>query len=196
MRTDELYMKRLLIFISLLVISTFSFSQQDTVIIKQTQRSTDSVFTFNTDTVILPHSEFKRQILAGTCVLPWTVNQQYAKGHGIFFEKVLKSDCKNHGEEVYNSDAKINSITSTDTSLIIDINIYENCCHDFLCDISIDSTSTLNLVYYAYGSTYCACDCCFGLTYYFSKTKYGPDNKTIKAVIINDNKKTIKYLKN
>ena len=48
-----------------------------------------------------------------------------------------------------------------DTEMLIDINISENCCYSFLCDIAIINNSTINLIFYGYG-TYCDCDCCFG----------------------------------
>lgn len=64
----------------------------------------------------------------------------------------------------------------------------------FLCDIKIDSTKTLDLLYTGYGN-YCACECCFGLTFYLKRPEY-IDNFDIESIIINgnsDTKKTIEY---
>ncbi len=86
---------------------------------------------------------------------------------------------------------KINTIIETDSTLTIDINITDNCCFAFLCDMTVDSTATLKLIYHGYG-TYCACNCCFGLTYHFGKRNAYPK---IKAVMINDERETLKQIK-
>jgi hypothetical protein len=115
-----------------------------------------------------------------------------ARGYGLYLNKVTKSNCQGNANEKWSPD-KINSVINTDSTLTVDINITDNCCYEFLCDNSVDSTGTLNLIYYGYG-TYCACDCCFGLTFHFVKIK-SPDYSDIKAIMINDNRKTIKPIK-
>ncbi|MHB1278703.1 MAG: hypothetical protein ACYC1Q_09905 [Bacteroidia bacterium] len=135
----------------------------------------------------------RRHFLSGTTILPWTGNQQNAKGYGLYFDKITKSDCQSNAGKYYPPEDKINTIIQSDTDLVIDINIGANCCHDFLCDIEVDSLGTLNLIHHGYG-TYCACECCFGLVYHFNVMKY-KDIREIKFVMINGDRKTIKPLK-
>lgn len=184
-------MKHIICFLILTISTVGLFAQQDTVFIKKSKDSTSDTLIYETDTIIF-NSSLTRNILFGTTVLPWTHNQLNAMNFGLHFEKVTKSDCQSHGEEVYSAKDKINYIEITDTTLIIDVNIYDNCCYDFLCDISVDSTGTLSLIYHGYG-TFCACYCCFGLTFHFSRTK-SPENEEIKAVVLGEDKRTFKKL--
>jgi hypothetical protein len=113
-------------------------------------------------------------------------------GHyGLRLVGFTKSNCqkesKNDGKQIIDN---INSIVITDTSLTIDFNFYSHCCYEFLCDISVDSTKTLNLIYTAYG-TPCKCFCCFGLTYHL-QVKKKKNTPEIKAVMINGDRNTIK----
>jgi len=173
-----------------LCISSNSRAQSpDTVFIKQ-DKNFDDTLIYTIDTIIF-RSGMTKHILIGTTVLPWTHNQQMAKGYGLYLDKVTKSDCQGDAYENWTPD-KINSIANTDSTLIVDINITDNCCYDFLCDISVDSTATLNLIYYGYG-TYCDCDCCFGLVFHFSKIN-NPDYADIKSVMINGKRKTLKQI--
>lgn len=177
----------------ILILFTLTFlnglrAQEDTVFIRQKIDWSDTL-KYKTDTIIF-RGEMDRNILIGTCVMPFTHNQLNAYGFGLELTKVSKSDCRRGGEEVYTSDDKINFITRTDTSMTVETTIYDNCCYDFLCDISVDSSGTLNLIYHGYG-TYCACNCCFGLTFTFKRLDY-TDYKEIKAIMINGNRKTIR----
>ncbi|GAB5539371.1 MAG: hypothetical protein Salg2KO_14740 [Salibacteraceae bacterium] len=184
-------MKLTCILLTIIFFSVKLYSQEDTVFITYNKDWTNDVKTYVTDTITFP-TGLMRNILTGTTVLPWTHNQQNAKGYGLYLDKVSKSDCLNSGEEVYHSIDKINSIINTDSTLTIDINIYDNCCYDFLCDISVDSTGTINLIYHGYGN-YCACDCCFGMVYHFTKIN-SPDYDKIQAVVIGNDKRTLKKI--
>lgn len=168
-----------------------SAQSPDTVFIRQ-DKNYDDTLIYKTDIVIF-QSGMTKHILIGTTVLPWTDNQQMAKGYRLYFHEVKKSDCLQSEEIVYRSPDKINSIIDTDSTLTVDISITDNCCYDFFCDISVDSSATLNLIFYGYG-TYCFCYCCFGLTYYFSKLK-SPDYPDLKAVMINSNHNTTMRIK-
>ena len=172
--------------------SAGSLAQQDTVFIKQSIDWTADTLQYETDTVVF-ESGMVRHILTGTTILPNTHNQFSTWGYGLYLNDVTKSDCQNHGEEVYSSADRINSVELTDTTLTIDITVYDNCCYDFLCDVSADSSGTLNLIYYGYG-TNCAFDCCFGLVYYFTRSTY-PDNKPITSVQIQGDPETRKKIK-
>lgn len=188
------------IFISVFFLfSTNCFTQikseaeyQDTVFIRYNKDGTGNKLKYTTDTIIY-ESSLTRNMLIGTTILPLTYNQITAQEYGLYLTKVSKSNCKKdvtiYGGKLLDH---INSITKTDSSLIIDFNIYDNCCYDFLCDISIDSTGNLNLIYNGYGP-YCSCDCCFGLIYAFKREK-GNEIREIKSVLLNGNKKTLKLL--
>ena len=176
------------IILNIILFSTIGLAQSpDTAFIRQDHNFDDTLI-YSTDTVIF-ESGMRKQILIGTTVLPGTHNQMSARGNGLYLKKVTKSDCRGDANEKWVPD-KINSIVNSDTTLTVDINIMDNCCYEFLCDISVDSTATLNLINYGYG-TYCSCECCFGLTFHFLKIK-SPDYTEIKAIMINGNSKTIK----
>lgn len=166
---------------------------QDTVFIKYNKDWSDDKINYVTDTVIF-ETGMRRHILTGTAILPSTSNQTGAKEYGLDFVKIKKSDCQKDVTEFGGElQSHINSILTTDSTLTIDINIYDNCCYDFLCDISVDTLGTLNLITYGYG-TYCSCDCCFGLTYHLTVMK-DKDIPEIKSVMINNNRKTLKPIK-
>ncbi len=185
-------MKKVIVLLIVFFCSGNLFSQQDSVFIKHSKDWTADTLTYVTDTVLF-NSGMTRNLLIGTAIMPWTRNQMDALGFGLYFNSVSKSDCKNSGSMAYMSVDRINSIDITDSSLIVDINIYDNCCYDFLCDISVDSLGVLNLIYYGYG-TNCACNCCFGLIYNFEIVK-DPDYGKITAVMINNDKRTLKRIK-
>ena len=161
---------------------------QDTVFIKYNKDWTSDKINYISDTVIF-ETGMRRHILKGTAILPFTSNQQEAKGYGMYFDKVNLSDCRRNGLEYESIIHKyINYVIQTDSSLIVDINFYDNCCYSFLCDISVVDESILNLIYTGYG-TFCDCDCCFGLNYQFSLIKNASFSK-IKYIMINGNRKT------
>jgi hypothetical protein len=146
-----------------------------------------------TDTVIF-EGYFRRNILIGTTIISVTDNQNIAYWYyGLNFIKVTRSDCQNSGGvEV---EDHINSILLTDSTLIIDINITGNCSHDFLCDIAVDTMGTLILLYTGYGGR-ATCSCCFGLTYHLTIDKEMENISEIKAVMIGNDRKTIKQINN
>lgn len=154
---------------------------------------------YRTDTIIF-HSDMERNILIGTTFLPYSENQMYARAYGLQLKKMEKSDCQKDEEFSYKYRDKYNAIVLKDTSLVVDLNIYENCCYDFICDIAIDKmedgSHVLNLIYYGYG-VHCACDCCFGLVYHFKLGAYGrkSDFEAVKYVMINGDKKTLRAIR-
>ena len=181
---------RLFLFLVTIFFCTIGLAQSgDTVFIRQIH-DTDHTSMYLIDTIVFKNAMAK-QILIGTTILPSTHNQMRALEYGISLRKVIKSDCQRNGDRA--SPDRINSIISTDSTLIVDINITDNCCYEFLNDISVDSTGTINLIYYGYGS-YCACECCFGLTFYFSKIK-DLEYSDIKAIMINNDSKTVKKIR-
>jgi len=188
-------MTKIFSFIFFTLLGLNLLGQKDTVFIKYDLDDIPDKMHYKTDTVFF-ETPMRRHILKGTTVLPWTHNQQIAKNFGLSFDKVSQSDCKKQVTEFSPKELpnQFNSIINTDSELIIDINISDNCCYSFLCDIAVVNGSTINLIYYGYG-TYCDCDCCFGLTYKLSKDAIYPDLKKITSVIINGNTKTLKQIK-
>jgi hypothetical protein len=160
------------------------------VFIKYNKDKFEEKPSYKTDTIVFDTPN-ARQILYGTTVLPWTSSQQMAKNFGISLLSVQSSDCKHSGKPTLN---EVVSIAETDTTLIIEINIWGNCCHSFLCDLEIVDDSTINLKYHGYGATYCSCECCYSLTFNLEKWKIH-ENKLLKNVMINSDKRTITALK-
>lgn len=170
--------------------TSLTWGQADTVFIKYNKDKFEEKLNYKTDTIIF-NTPNARQILYGTTILPWTNSQQTAKNFGIALESVTSSDCKESGKPTVN---EVVSIAETDSTLKIEIKIWGNCCHSFLCDLEIIDDSIVNLKYYGYGATYCSCDCCYGLTYNIEKWNL-EDYKVLSSVVINSDKRTIKKLK-
>ena len=185
------YCKRLYLFFFLLLCQDALKAQVDTVFMRFNAGGWDSLH-YVTDTLIFP-SPNGHHILKGTTVLPWTGNQENAKAYSLYLANIIRSDCPKTSGDQYMEHGLINSITLTDTSLVVDIKIFENCCYDFLADVSVDTAGIINLIYHGYGS-FCFCQCCFGLTYYFQRVDY-PDVEEISAVIINGDQRTRKELR-
>jgi hypothetical protein len=176
--------------LTFILTTSLTWGQADTVFIKYNKDKFEEKLNYKTDTVIFDTPN-ARQILYGTTVLPWTNSQQIAKNFGIVLQTVTSTDCKQSGKPTGN---EVVNITETDTSLKIELKIFGNCCHSFLCDLEIVDDSIVNLKYYGYGATYCSCDCCYGLTYNIEKWKFD-DYKLLKSVMVNGDRRTIKKLK-
>lgn len=174
---------------TVLFISFFGFSQQDTVFIKYNTNWDSDSMSYTQDTVFF-EAPSVRNYLMGTAVLPG-YNKITAMGYGLELIKIEKSNCQDHSERVYNAKDKINSIIRTDSTIIVDVNIYSNCCFDFLCEPEIINENTLNLKYTGYGS-YCACNCCFGLVYHFNILGYSDDIDKLKFITVGDEPTSIK----
>jgi len=165
---------------------------QDTIFIRHNSDWTSNELVYTTDTVVF-ETGMRRHYLLGTTILPWTLNQQIAKGYGIYLNKITKPICiEDASMEGFGLDS-IKSVLKTDSTIVVNLNIFENCCYSFLADISIVDKSIINLIYYGYG-TYCDCDCRILMTYEL-KTENYQDFKKIKSVMINGNRKTIRKIK-
>ena len=130
--------------------------------------------------------------LAGTTILSGSRNNMESRFlHGFQLYKIDKSECLNDGFEK-NEPTKINQIEiKNDSTMVIQFTINENCCHDFLGEIEITKDNVLNLIYHGYGS-YCACGCCFGLTYELFLIREEDFNlEKVKSAMINGNKETL-----
>jgi hypothetical protein len=161
----------------------FANAQYDTVFVSYNSNEETDEIIYKTDTILYKYGE-KRNILFGTTILPGTSNQIDLYNAGLTFEKVEKSECQNNGGEVHKQNGIINSIIVNDSTFVVDINVYDNCCYDFLCDASFTETGVLNLINTGYGS-FCACNCCYGLTYYFSIIDTDLTNQIVGVMINN-----------
>jgi hypothetical protein len=135
------------------------------------------------DTLFQPYNEFGH-FLYGTCVLP-SSRRMAAASSGYFLEKVEGLPC-------YSEDFEANkypnlSYTFTDSTLILDFAIVDNCCFDFLCDLSFDEDGRMHLYQSGYGNN-CACYCCFGLRYYIH---LDPSRAHLKAIYLGDSSEAI-----
>lgn len=184
---------KLLLFLFLLITNiTSAQSNNDTVFMRYNKDWSADSIVYISDTIIF-ESGIRRNMLIGTTLLPMTYNQMETIEYGLIFNKLEKSDCQSHeAEEGGENLEHVNSILITDTTLKVDINITGNCCHDFLCDYTIDENGILKLFDTGYG-TYCSCSCCFGLTYYFNLEKE-KDSPPIKGIMIGNNEKTFKKI--
>lgn len=184
---------KLFVLILLLLTTCLAWGQADTVFIRYDKNQFGGeTIEYKTDTILF-ETPAARSILHGTTVLPWTANQQLAKGYGLYLDKVRIASCR-QGEKPKELEEVV-SVATTGKTLIIQLNILGNCCHSFLCDVQIVNDSIVNLLHYGYGATYCSCFCCFGLTYEFSLERDSTDLDRLKKVMINGDERTLKYLK-
>lgn len=167
-----------------------AFAQNDTVFIRYDSDKYDEKVTYKTDTVIFDTPN-ARQILYGTAVLPWTVNQQLAKNFGLYLDKVSITECKQELGKRPDEKNQVVSVTESKDSLIIEIKLWGNCCHSFLCDLQVVDDKTINLITYGYGATYCSCTCCYGLTFHIATMRVD-EYKKLETIMVNNDRKTLK----
>jgi len=170
--------------IILLLLSINCFGQSDSVFIRKNTMPFSEKAVYITDTIVF-ETPNARNILIGNTILTQTLNQQIAKGYGLFFEEFKVKDCRN--SEIPKPNKVIN-IERNKNEWIIKILVYSNCCQDFLADISIENDNTLNFIFYNYGM-YCSCSCPFELTYKIRIMEF-EDLKKLKFLTINGETKT------
>jgi hypothetical protein len=184
------FMKSILKLLFILFFSS-CFAQQDTIVILY-PKNPELMDIRENDTLFI-QSPMDGQILFGTMALPLTSSQTALWSYsGLRLESMVGSDCNNHDEDKMSSD-KIESVRKNDSTWIFSIQITSNCCHKFLGDASLEKDSIINLSFIGYGGV-CACNCCFGLTYTFSKENeaYFQD---YKWVMINGDERTLFRIK-
>ncbi len=185
----------------ILWIMTASFNglaQTDTTFIRYDRNYEDDSLIYSTDTLIA-HTELERQpVLYKTMVVPETINTMSARVFGLFLTDVSKSSCNRKGDGQTNrSKDKVTSIAKTDSSWVFNLEIYANCCHEFLCEISVENDSTINFIYRGYGSAYCACNCNYMLTYNVEFIDYDfmkEEVAKIKYTMLNGDDATIREI--
>lgn len=190
--TTKHCMRTLVTLLFLISIVHSAMAQEDTVFIRHNKNQFGGEkIEYTTDTIVF-ETPLARSILYGTTIMPWTANQQYAKGYGLYLKEVSIAPCQ-QGERPPDME-EVLGISQTDTSMIVELNIIGNCCHAFLCDIQVVNDSVIDLIHYGYGATYCACYCCFGLTYEFSLLREYSEFDKLKYVMINGDERTLKRL--
>jgi hypothetical protein len=175
-------MKYLLIPFLLLMLGTYAACAQiDTVFIIRPNHWEPG--TAQRDTLLQPYNEFGH-FLYGTCVLP-SSRRMAAASSGYFLEKVEGLPCNSEDFEA-NRYPNL-SYTFTDSTMILDFAIIDNCCFNFLCDLSFDEEGRMRLYQSGYGN-YCACYCCFGLRYHIH---LDPSREPLKAIYLGDSSEPI-----
>ena len=179
-------------------VSLLSYGQQDTVFVRYNTADYNEPVSYKTDTVLFNERGFirDRDILIGTTVLPETGNQQGAMNYGLYLQKVTFEPCQL--DNGYSDEEEIMSVTETEYKLYISIKIVDNCCYSFLCDVEVIDDKTINLITLGYGA-YCACNCCFGLTFdfdiLFDISEEKENYSKLESIIINGQEKPRRNLK-
>ena len=170
------YIIILLFFNSLILLG-----QSDTVFIKRAKINIEgiSLLEYRVDTFIYK-SQYDRRILIGTSVLNSTKTYEAYNNYGLLLKKVEASNCLK-GEK--NFENRITEINKTDTLLIVEINIYDNCGYAFLCEIEVVDNKRLNLIAKGYGIHY-SCNCSYSLKYYIKNIDLN-DSYDINEYMIN-----------
>lgn len=201
-------MKTLLLFVFVLCYSIAS-AQLDTLIVKRNIAHGNDDPQYKTEIFVDDGNMANPPFLVGTTILPNTLNQLGLKNFNLVLSDVRFQPCNSEPpvfewdpDDTTASDTnkieyeisdfyRIESVSLSDSGLSVDIKIWENCCHFFLCDARVVEDSVLSLFYYSYGKYICDCDCCFGLTYVFSFMGGQEEEfKKIKYVMIEDMDKT------
>lgn len=185
-------MKLIAFLVLFLAVNHSASAQNDSIFVRYMDAHGDGE-TYRTDTMFASYMT-KDHYLIGTMLLPGTATALSGYDYGIWAESAVGSPCNSHDESDINGPDKILDITMNDSLLIITTKIIDNCCYDFLCDFEVDSNGVLNLKHTGYGE-YCACDCCFGVTYTFRRESYDyMDIKPLKGVTINGDDQTFRAI--
>ncbi len=175
----------------LLVVNLLTgFAQSDTVYIRYDSDKFDDQITYKTDTVVFDTPN-ARQVLYGTTVLPWTVNQQLAKNFGLYLDKVSITECNQELGKQPDEQDQVVLVSESVDSLTIEIKIWGNCCHSFLCDLQVMEDRMINLIASGYGGTYCSCTCCYGLIFHIA-TMRGDEYDKLDTIMVNNDRQSLK----
>lgn len=180
---------KFILFFSFFSFNMICWAQSDTILIVY-PKNPQLMELKEADTLLI-NSSMDGQILYGTMAIPETGFQIALWSYsGLRLQSVVGSDCSGEHEGIIE---RIESVVKNDSMWIISTQITSNCCHKFLGDASLESDSIINLKFIGYGGN-CACTCCFGLTYTFSKENedYFQD---YKWVMINDDRRTLYRIK-
>lgn len=105
--------------------------------------------------------------LKGTAVLTGSDRNALSEYvYGYRLSEITSSECQSD-ERDEEMKEEILSISKTDSSYSISVNVKGNCAHAFLGEIEIVNDSIINLIAHGYGGN-SICAFCFGLTYAIS----------------------------
>lgn len=176
----------------MLFVAGNTVAQQDTVFVRHPKNWQSGEQTYSTDTIITDHLRDKL-LIAGTSIIPNTNNQwKVASETNLMLDGVSQPDCISD-RAMYSDVDRIRFIQETDSSFTIATTIHENCCYNFLCDVTVNENGILNLTYIGFGWSICGCMCSFNLDYRFVKDPEF-DRSKIKGIMINNNPKSLKVL--
>lgn len=153
---------RILIFTILVFYNLTLSAQADSVFIRRATAHSDDVdsVTYDIDTIVFK-SRQDRHLLIGTSVLNSEKTYNAYNNHGLLLHAVESSKCTER-REVYED--KLVSVNRSDSLLVVEVNIYDNCGYSFLCEIDVKD-KVLNIIANGYGIYY-SCDCNYTLKYF------------------------------
>lgn len=164
--------------------SSFSLTGQDTIFVAFTPSANQPIIDEARVDTHLVNSISDKDLVYGTTKLPGSIGQHMAFANGIPLNKFEGSDCGSI-ENTTGKEPFLTSATREGNQLTISIQVTSNCCYNFLGDVALTNDNTnLDLKYTPYGSSYCSCYCCFGLTYTFN-IQEEMFNLTLNTVSIN-----------
>lgn len=119
---------------------------------------------------------------SGTQVIPMSSKSSNVRWEtGMYLDSIILDPCNETERPNYQENGKLEKFEITDSSMQISIKIMATCCLEFLCEVDMQDSSTINLIYHPYGIP-CACGCCFGLTYVFKNLSHKEDNQHEKLI--------------
>ena len=170
--------------IVLLLSAYLGYGQRpDTVFVRYTADYTPQDQPIYTVDTIIFASPSSRQFLIGTSVLRNTNDMFTAYDRGLYLYKVEETPCSGGDEYGGEGEDTITDIRVTDSTLEVEILFHSNCCMNFLCTAGVDSANVLHLNILEHGSL-CACGCCFGLTFVFSRDEPYEEVPPVESVMI------------
>lgn len=116
-----------------------------------------SEFVFGQDTIVTK----ERYLLGSTVLTGSNRNSESCILHGYCLDKIIKHPCLSVMTETPDF-TKIKNVEKRNDTLIVSLQIYENCALDFLGEIEIINKNTLNIIFHEYGS-FASCMCTFDI---------------------------------
>ena len=159
------YCVKILVITIVNLISFEAFTQPpDTVFLKYNAGSYDTLI-YEIDT-LFKKVPFGPNYIFESDWITNSSNQLGVLGYGIHASSI-EAECKKNKRRIELRENKLVNWVKTDSSLIFEYEVVENCCYSFLCDMEILNEKTLNLIYHGYGSI-CGCTCVHNLKYELS----------------------------
>jgi endo-alpha-1,4-polygalactosaminidase (GH114 family) len=115
----------------------------------------------SSDTLIKKSRLRVHNILFESEILSNTRNQMECRGYGLYLDSV-NDYCVSDKYELVNN--KVKAFSQTENRVILAYQVVENCCQSMLYDMEVIGDSTLNLLYYSYG-THCGCNCVYDMRF-------------------------------